>query len=69
MLWAWLSRLWSGWRRALVIVKPETVIGWGRRGFGLYWSWKSRHPQGRLSISLEIIDLFRKMGLANPLRS
>jgi len=27
-LWVWLSRLWSGWRSALLIVKPETVIGW-----------------------------------------
>jgi hypothetical protein len=25
-LWARLSRLWTGWRSALVIVKPETVI-------------------------------------------
>ena len=25
-LWAWLSRSWNGWRTALVIVKPETVI-------------------------------------------
>jgi putative transposase len=22
-LWVWLSRLWSGWRSALLIVKPE----------------------------------------------
>jgi hypothetical protein len=29
----WLSRLWSGWRSALIIVKPETVIGWHRQGF------------------------------------
>jgi len=42
----WLSRLWSEWRSALLIVKPETVIAWHRRGFRLYWSWKSRHPQG-----------------------
>ena len=28
MLWAWLSRAWSGWRVALVFVKPETVIAW-----------------------------------------
>jgi len=27
-LWVWLSRLWSGLRSALLIVKPETVIGW-----------------------------------------
>jgi hypothetical protein len=24
-LWVWLSRLWLGWRSALVIVRPETV--------------------------------------------
>lgn len=67
VLWVWLSRLWNSWRAALVIVKPETVIAWHQRGFRLYWSWKSRHPQGRPIISKEIIDLIRKMSLANPL--
>ena len=28
--WVWLSRLWTGWRCALVIVKPETVVVWHR---------------------------------------
>jgi hypothetical protein len=28
VLWVWLSRLWTEWRSALIIVKPETVIGW-----------------------------------------
>ena len=49
-----------------MIVKPETVIAWHRRGFRLYWSWKSRHPQGRPSLSREVIDLIRKMSQANP---
>ena len=26
LLWASLSRIWSDWRSALVIVKPETVV-------------------------------------------
>ena len=65
-LWVWLSRLWREWRSALLIVKPETVIAWHRRGFRLYWSWKSRHPQGRPSLSREVIDLIRRMSLANP---
>ena len=39
LLWVWLSRLWSGWRSALLIVKPETVIAWHRRGFLFYWRW------------------------------
>jgi hypothetical protein len=42
-LWVWLSRLWSRWRSALIIVKPETVIGWHRQGFQWYWTWKIRH--------------------------
>jgi putative transposase len=32
-LLVWLSRVWSGWRSAVLIVKPETVIGWHRQGF------------------------------------
>jgi putative transposase len=35
LLWAWLCEVWSDWRSALVIVKPETVIGWYRKGFRL----------------------------------
>jgi putative transposase len=66
LVWVWLSRLWSGWQSALVIVKPETVIAWQRQGFRLYWSWKSRHPLGRPSVSREVIDLIHKMSLANP---
>ncbi len=68
LLWVWLSRLWTGWRSALVIVKPETVIAWHRKGFRLYWTWKSRHARpGRPDIPQEVRDLIRKMCLANPL--
>src|SRR6202795_1678068 len=66
LLWVWLSRLWSGWQSALVIVKPETVIAWHRQGFRLYWRWKSCRPMGRPAVSREVIDLIRKMSLANP---
>jgi len=37
LLWVLLSRVWAQWRSALVIVKPETVIAWQRKGFRLYW--------------------------------
>jgi len=33
LLWVWLSRIWSGWRSALAIVRPETVVAWHRKGF------------------------------------
>src|SRR5437879_814239 len=34
------------WRDALIIVKPDTLIRWHRKGFRLFWKWKSR-PRGR----------------------
>jgi hypothetical protein len=37
-LWVVLARLWTGWRTALVVVKPETVIAWHRRSFRLWWA-------------------------------
>ena len=67
IFWTWLSRLWSGWRRALVIVKPETVLAWHRRGFQLYWRQKSRNRgAGRPKVSREVRALIRKMCLSNP---
>jgi hypothetical protein len=35
------SRLFE-WKDALVIVKPETLLRWHRKGFRLFWKWKSR---------------------------
>src|SRR3974390_89211 len=52
---------------ALAIVKPETVIGWPRAGFRLYWRWKSRSPGGRPKLSADIRKLIRDISLANPL--
>jgi len=51
-----------------VIVKPETVIGWHRKGFRLFWTWKVRHGRpGRPPVSKEIRQLIRQMSRANPL--
>ena len=67
LLWVWLSRTWSGWRSALALVKPETVVAWHRKGFRLFWTWKVRHGQpGRPIISREVRDLIRKMCRENP---
>ena len=68
VFWAWLSEAWADWRSALVIVKPETVIAWHRKGFRLFWTWKVRHGQtGRPTVSQDVRDLIRTMSLANPL--
>jgi hypothetical protein len=41
--WVMLRRFWPGWRQALMLVQPETVVGWHRAGFKLYWQCLSRH--------------------------
>jgi len=67
LLWAWLCEAWSDWRSALVIVKPETVISWHRKGFRLFRTWKVRHGQpGRPPVSKEIRQLIRKISRENP---
>jgi hypothetical protein len=66
IFWVWLSRLWSGWRSTLLIVKPETVIGWHRQGFRLYWRWKSRSRPGRPAVSRQVIALIHRMCRENP---
>src|SRR5437773_12394706 len=65
-VWVMLSRLWTGWRTALVIVKPETVIAWHRRGFRLWWNWQSRCRIGRPTVPTNIWTLIRTMAQANP---
>jgi len=30
------------WRDVLTVVKPDTLIRWHRKGFRLFWKWKSR---------------------------
>ena len=67
LLWVWMSRVWHEWRAALVIVKPETVIAWHRRGFRLVWTRRSQRRVGRPTVPIEIRTLIRAMSAANPL--
>lgn len=68
VFWAWLSRWWRGWRSALVIVQPATVVGWHRQGFRLYWRWKSRGgANGRRRMDCRLQALIRRMLRENPL--
>jgi hypothetical protein len=67
LLWVSLFRIWRHWRSTLLIVKPETVVAWHRKGFRLFWSWKVRHGQrGRPAIPRQTRDLIRRMCRENP---
>ena len=68
LFWVLLSRLWSGWQDALIVVKPDTVVRWHRKGFKLFWRYKSRRKgPGRPPISPDVLNLIRRMAEANPL--
>jgi len=69
LFWIAARKIWSDWKRSLVIVLPDTVVQWHRAGFKLYWtflseSWRPRG--GRLRISKDIRELVFKMVAENP---
>ena len=68
LFWVALARVWAGWRQALIIVSPDTVLRWQRRRFREYWTQLSgRSASGRPPVNAEISTLVRKMAAANPL--
>jgi putative transposase len=67
MFWVVLSRLWPHWRKALHLIRAETVVGWQRQGFRIYWAKISlRKTAGRPPLSTEIRALVKMMATANP---
>ena len=64
-LMAHLSRLFD-WRNALVVVRPDTLVRWHRKGFRLFWRWKSK-PSGRPCLPKDIRNLIRKMAADNTI--
>ncbi len=67
IFWVALRRLWTDWRMSLLVVQPSTVVRWHRRGWQLFWRWRSRGKPGRPSISLEERELIRRLSLENRL--
>ena len=67
LFWVCLSKLWSGWPSALVLVQPDTVVRWHRQSFRLWWRWKSRRKRaGRPPLDEDIRVLIGQMARDNP---
>ena len=58
-----LSKLFA-WREALTVVKPDTLIRWHRKGFRLFWRWKSK-ARGRPRIPPNLQKLIADMAANN----
>src|SRR6202047_307670 len=67
LFWVFARRFWSGWKGALIIVDPETVVRWHRAGFHLYWRLisKVRTHVGRKQMPKEIRELIFRMVAEN----
>ncbi len=66
LFWIWLRRHWSRWRKALVIVQPETVLRWHREGYRAYWRRRSRKRPGRPRIPRRHIEFIRHISSDHP---
>jgi putative transposase len=55
---------WFNWREVLTIVQPDTLIRWHRKGFQLFWRWKSK--PGRPRLPRGIRRLIAQMATENP---
>src|ERR1022692_1147584 len=67
VFWVLVRRFWSGWKQALIIVTPDTVVRWHRAGFAVYWRAISRTRRvfGRKRISKEVRNLIFRMVAEN----
>jgi putative transposase len=56
-----------GWKDALHIVQPETLVTWHRQGFRLLWRRKSQGQPRQPRLSPETIALIKEMAVEEPL--
>jgi hypothetical protein len=67
LFWILLSWRWPRWPESLMIIQPETVKRWRRKGrFGL-WRYRSdgRRRGGRPRVSREVSELINRMAREN----
>jgi hypothetical protein len=62
----WQPEQMFSWRDALMNVQPDTLLRWHRKGFRLFWRWKSK-PTGRPRLPRDLRDLIGKLAAENPI--
>jgi transposase InsO family protein len=66
--WIVVCRWFPRWREALIVVQPETVLAWHRKGWKAHWRRRSqRRRGGRHRIPPELRALIRRMARENAL--
>jgi len=61
-----MHRLLADWKSSMLIVKPETLIRWHRKGAAWYWARKSRpRKRGAPSIGWKLVRLIQRISVEN----
>ncbi len=66
LLWVLARAIWRNWRRPLLLVRPETVVGWRRQGWKLFWGGRSRGRPGRPRLEAETRAWIARLARENP---
>jgi transposase InsO family protein len=66
LFWVLVRLACRAWRQHLVVVTPDTVVRWHRRGWRLFWRWRSGARIGRPRVGAEVRDLIATMARENP---
>ena len=59
----------ADWKEILIIVQPDTVVRWHRKGLCLYWRSISKQGPGRPRIPVELQALIRRSANENGWRA
>ncbi len=62
-----LARVVRGWRGALLIVQPDTLLRWHRQGFRLVWRARSATASQRPQVSAETVATIQRLAAENRL--
>lgn len=68
LFWVLFASAWRGWRSALVLVQPDTLLRWHRDWLRRRWGRRSgRNRAGRRALAPEPRTQIAEMASANPL--
>jgi hypothetical protein len=66
VFWILMHRLLSDWKSCMLIVKPETLIRWHRKGAAYYWARTSRTAKrGAPAIGWKLVRLIQRLSIEN----
>ncbi len=60
IFWVLFSKIWKEWRDALIVVKPETVILWHKKGFKLLPFISIPKITGYIQIFPDFVNFLKK---------